>query len=179
MGSHIPPAKKEALADINAIHKFLKLGFVPFGVTPKRGGLSALGMAAKERGVPSQTLANRIARNGPYGRTYGLKVDWSLWKPKEIQEVSESESRASLEPILHRRLTDRAIAADRRAAEAERRAIAAEGLREAVFKLAEEPLKPPSWNPQPLVGKEKHPEAIVLFLSDLHIGNYHLDVVYP
>ena len=57
----------------------------------------------------------------------------------------------------------------RKLEELEKQAAAERSIREAVFKLSEKPLEPPSWNARPSKGS-KHRESIVLFLSDIHMG---------
>jgi predicted phosphodiesterase len=57
----------------------------------------------------------------------------------------------------------------RKLEELERQAAADRTIREAVFKLSERPLEPPHWNARPSKGG-KHRESIVLFLSDIHMG---------
>lgn len=56
----------------------------------------------------------------------------------------------------------------RKLEELERHAAAERTIREAVFKLSERPLEPPSWKPAPAKGGKR--ESIILFLSDVHMG---------
>lgn len=67
-----------------------------------------------------------------------------------------------------RRVKSRESLQRQRIDELERQAAADRTIREAVFKLAEQPLEPPSWNAEP--SKASKREAIILFLSDVHMG---------
>jgi predicted phosphodiesterase len=69
-----------------------------------------------------------------------------------------------------RRLKDTARRDRTARLEAERRALRAEDLRSSVFNLAETPLTPPDWKPKRVARGGKHREALILFLSDLHMG---------
>ncbi len=57
----------------------------------------------------------------------------------------------------------------KRIEELERQAAADRTIREAVFKLSSRPLEPPSWTPRRSKGSHAR-ESIVLFLSDIHMG---------
>jgi predicted phosphodiesterase len=57
----------------------------------------------------------------------------------------------------------------RKLEELEKQAAAERTIREAVFKLSQRPLEPPHWNARPSK-TGKHRESIVLFLSDVHMG---------
>lgn len=85
-----------------------------------------------------------------------------------VRRLGEPET----EPVDHvqrRRDRNKEVLQRRRIVELERQAAADRTIREAVFKLSERPLEPPSWNPRPSKGS-KHRESIVLFLSDIHMG---------
>jgi len=78
-------------------------------------------------------------------------------------------TKISSDKILIRRLKDDAARHFSARKDAERRAVRAEALRESVFSLTAQPLKPPSWAPKS-AKRRAHGEAVVLFLSDLHMG---------
>ncbi len=71
--------------------------------------------------------------------------------------------------IEARREQNRDLLQRKRIDELERQAAAERTVREAVFRLSSRPLEPPSWNARPAKGS-KHRESIVLFLSDIHMG---------
>ncbi len=74
------------------------------------------------------------------------------------------------DPLELRRLRDQ-LAGERKArANAERRAVAAEDVRGAVFGLVDPPLAPARFDIRP--GGDGQAETIVLFLSDLHWGEH-------
>lgn len=83
--------------------------------------------------------------------------------------VSRAGKGEPKDPIDAHRLKNREVLQRRRIEELERQAANDRTIREAVFKLSERPLEPPSWNPRPSKGS-KHRESIVLFLSDIHMG---------
>jgi predicted phosphodiesterase len=73
------------------------------------------------------------------------------------------------DPIQARQQKTNARLQRKRIEELERTAAADRTIREAVFGLSQRPLEPPNWNARPSKGT-KHREAIVLFLSDVHMG---------
>ena len=75
----------------------------------------------------------------------------------------------SKDEIDQRRARSRETLQLRRIAELEKAAAADRTIRESVFRLAERPLEPPHWNPAPAKGGKLR-ESIVLFLSDIHMG---------
>jgi hypothetical protein len=79
------------------------------------------------------------------------------------------ESDETKDPIEERRSRSRENLLRSRLDEVERQAAHDRTIRESIFKLAERPIEPPSWNPRPSKGT-KHRESIVLFLSDIHMG---------
>jgi hypothetical protein len=166
----IPVSREQAEQCIKWVEEKLLEGGTRPG-DPPSSGVRAHILAAREHGIDDKTLWSRIKPGGPCDRLYGLKVDWRLYKAKPAPiKMAQEAPEKPVEPVIVRRLSDKASAAEARAAEAERRLISHEGLRDAVFRLASEPLKPPSWNPPKTVGKEKRGEALILFLSDAHMG---------
>lgn len=75
---------------------------------------------------------------------------------------------ATKDPIEERRSRSRETMLRSRLDDLEKQAAADRTIREAVFGLAQRPLEPPSWNPQPTKGHKR--ESIILFLSDIHMG---------
>jgi predicted phosphodiesterase len=127
--------------------------------------------AANALGIAPSTIKSRVLEGGVIERLYGFKVSWPEIKSIPEQSPRKPATETPVEPVILRRLADRTSKAEARAIEAERRLIKAEALRESVFKLASDPPIPPSWpsDPKPK-GNGKHREAIILFLSDLHMG---------
>lgn len=160
-----PISREEALKRIKWVEEKLTLGFTPPDHPPSLGKRAHV-VAAQEHNMSDSTLWSCVKPGGSIEREHkDLKVNWGLYKPTDGGGV------ASAEPIALRRAADKAKDAEARAAEAERRLISHEGLREAVFRLTAEPLKPPSWNPPKLhVSSKKRGEALILFLSDAHMG---------
>jgi len=79
------------------------------------------------------------------------------------------EGRDARDPIDERRNRSRESLLKSRLDEMEKQAAADRTIREAVFGLSERPLEPPHWNVKPS-GGSKQRESIVLFLSDIHMG---------
>lgn len=73
------------------------------------------------------------------------------------------------DPIESRRVKSKVNLQQQRIEALEKEAAKERTIREAVFGLAQRPLEPPHWNVKPSKTK-KHRESIVLFLSDLHMG---------
>lgn len=85
-----------------------------------------------------------------------------------FQQFGEPAIKA-VDPIDIQRERTRDHKQRQRILDLEKEAAKERTIREAVFGLAQRPLEPPHWNPKPGKAK-KHRESIVLFLSDLHMG---------
>jgi predicted phosphodiesterase len=128
-------------------------------------------MAAEALNMPVQTLYSRVRAGGPCERLHGLSVNWSLGKrpaPEPDQKTEKPESAA--DPIEVRRLADKLKQAELARKSAERLAVKDQTIREALFQLSASPLDPPSFNPAPDKASGKVGEAIILPISDLHMG---------
>ena len=90
----------------------------------------------------------------------------SAYRDAAARLGNSSESQDDIEAHRHR---TRDMLQRRRIEELERQAATDRTIRESVFKLAERPLEPPSWTPRP-VKEHKQRESIILFLSDVHMG---------
>lgn len=104
--------------------------------------------AARLLGIPDATYRSAY---DDAARRFGKKEDI----PKDEIEVRRVKSRENLQR--------------QRIEELERQAAADRTIREAVFGLSQRPLEPPHWNPKPSKGSKQR-ESIVLFLSDIHMG---------
>lgn len=160
-------SRKEARRTIAAVEKARKAGHKAPFETVGKGEQSAIIVAAAGLGISPSTLRDRIGKGGPCERQHGLKVNWDVGAPKAKPVKSDPPVEVPTEPIALRRKANKA---ESRALEAERRAIAAESLRESVFRLSATPLDPPSWPAPKFDRGGKHPEAIILFISDIHMG---------
>lgn len=82
------------------------------------------------------------------------------------------KGRPKRDPIEISRLRDRVKIEAAARAEAERHAANSQTIREAILKLTEEPLQPPSWNPKQSnrVRAGKVGEAVIVMISDLQVG---------
>lgn len=121
--------------------------------------------AAKKLGIHRDTISNRLAA---IKNQYGLSPDWSLHDPKKARNPSLE----SADHIVVRRLKDKLTSAESRAAAAERNAIKEDALREAIFNLAAKPLEPKSWKPSKGDNLSGRREAMVLLISDVHMGEF-------
>jgi predicted phosphodiesterase len=102
--------------------------------------------AAKALKCPIETFRHRLRR----------AEDWKAAGEKDA------------DPLDVRRLKDSLKVQRERADQAEKLALADRTIREAAFSLAADPLDPPHWNVKP--DKMHKREAIVLMLSDVHMG---------
>jgi hypothetical protein len=152
-------SKADARRSIDAIHEALRAGHAPPGAKSATGK-SAIGVAAAALKLYPQTFLSRVKPGGPCERLYDLKVDWNLAAPPAPEP----------DPIEVRRLKDRVKIEAQAREQAERRAADEESIREACFRLTAEPLEPPSWNPKPDRSGGKVGEAIILPVSDVHMG---------
>ena len=145
-----------------------------FAVALKNGGTppdvrlpgkkSAVSMVAEELGVDRRTIISRLQKMNDL---YGYGPNWTLYKPQEDKKVDSPVE----ENLTIRKLQDKLNVAEQRAAQAERRAINSDTIRESLFNLTSKPLEPPSWNPLPKTKKHKR-ESLILFISDVHKGEY-------
>lgn len=118
--------------------------------------------AAYKLDIAVSTLQYHLAKIAASGRTV-KKGFGQTGRPKEEKE--------SCDPIEIRRLKDRVRMETAARQTAERHASKEQTIREAIFRLAEEPLEPPDWNFVTFTkGKDKRGEVLLLMLSDLHFG---------
>ncbi|WP_298357489.1 metallophosphoesterase [Rhodoblastus sp.] len=157
--------RKEARRRITAVNKALRDGHRPPGVEPSRKEPNAVTVAAERLGVSRQSFAQVLPS---IARHYGLTPNWDLWKPEELPPLPKAPEPAA-DPLVVRQLRDRLAQAETLRAQAEREAISGAALREGVFKLAATPPTPPDWAGDKAPGA-KHREAIVLPISDVHMG---------
>ena len=155
-----PISEKVAKAAITAIEKALALGFPPPDRKRHRGEPSAISKAAEALEITSSTLHSRVEQCWNH---YGLRPDWRKWKEKIPVEETP------IDHIAVRRERDQRTAAEARATAAERAAVSAVSLREAVFRLVDDPPEPPEWR-TPAKSKEHASEALILPISDPHMG---------
>src|SRR5271155_660028 len=150
-------------------HEALKKGHPPYGFPPISGIDNAVTVVSKQMNKAVETIRSRVKPGGSCERA-GFEINIKLYKPMPIKVKEATDDGPWKDALSKRRDADSIKNANARALEAERRAIAAEGLREAVFGLAETPLEPPSWGAGKPDAAGKFEEAIVLFASDIHMG---------
>ncbi|MDI9847395.1 hypothetical protein QM467_04880 [Rhodoblastus sp. 17X3] len=163
--------KKEARRRVAAVNAALRAGAPPPGVSLGSRKPGAFRVAAEKLGVDPQSLRDSIATAD---RLYDLKPDWSLYKsppppPQKPAPAPEKPSEAPVEPLTLRRIADQLTREKNLRASAERAAVSGAALREGVFKLAAMPPTPLAWAPDKSP-EGKHREAIVLPISDVHMG---------
>jgi hypothetical protein len=148
--------KNEADKLIRRYGELVGQGLLP---APHMAENSAISRMAREYSLSPNTLQSRLRPGGIYER-HGFQVPHDKFKPEEV---------AAVDHLAHRRYADRANKAEARAKAAERAVITGDILREQVFGMVNKPLKPPDWK-SPAPYKGKHQEAIVLLISDIHMG---------
>jgi len=149
--------KTEAEKHVKRYEELIAEGHLPL---PHSGETSACGILAKSLRLNRTTLRDRLMPSGSYETQFGLKIDAGKYSPA-IVSIDDS--------LSHRKFADRAARAEARATAAERAAISSDILRESVFNLTSKPLRPSDWVMPPLT-KGKHKEAIILLISDIHMG---------
>ena len=158
--------RKEARALISQIHALLKKGYPPQGVS-RRGHQGAIAELALNLGEPRQTIQSRLDF---INRVYGIRPDWSLYRPKPAIPTRSSEkiTEPMAEPRVVTRLQDELSEARRQLKEAHRESIGWEAIREGVLKLTATPIAP-EFAAQP-DRDQRGSRSVILHLSDLHCG---------
>lgn len=98
-----------------------------------------------------------------------MDIPVNTYRSAYADAIARAATGRNKDAIEVHRSKNREVLQRRRIEELERQAAADRTIREAVFKLSEEPLEPPHWNPRPSKG-QKQRESIVAFLSDVHMG---------
>jgi hypothetical protein len=150
---------------ITAVEEELRNGDYPQGHKCVSHQRLATNTAAKKMGIHRDTLLNKLVAAAKH---HNLSPDWSLHDSGKA-DGSPSELK---DHITVRRLKDKLNSAESRAAAAERQAIKEDILREAIFKLAAKPLDPKSWKPKKTSTFSDRKEAMVLLISDVHMGEF-------
>ena len=149
----------------DAIHAALAAGGMPIGQSARGGGQrSAVSIAAAALGENVSTLHNLVRPSGQLAKL-GFPVNWSRYKAAPPPPPA-----AEADPIELRRVRDRLARSERLRTAHERQALTEAALRVGVMGLTAEPLRPPSWPPGSPGRDGNHREAVVLFLSDVHMG---------
>ena len=149
----------EAEKLVELLNGFLREGDFPDGHKCSGHERLASASAAKKMGVHRSVIARKLAQ----AKTeHGLEPNWGICTEKEEAEVDH---------ISVRRLKDKLAKAETRAAKAERSSISSEAIREGILGLAATPLEPRAWEPSK-DNKKGHKEALVLFVSDVHMGEF-------
>lgn len=164
--------KAEARRCVAAVDKALQAGAAPPGESRQGHRRSAINMAAEALGISPKTLLSRVRAGGPCERLYGLRPDWSQAAPPPPAPAPEppASPEPPADPIEVRRLKDRLRLEAAARSSAERHAADSVALREGIFRLRATPLEPPHWNPRPDGPSGKTGEAIILPISDIHMG---------
>lgn len=158
-----------------------------FPLHPVQGSkqFGAIREAADRMGMCDQTLRRQVGlpgRAGAIHRNYGLQVDWSVYREKQVPPVdpAQPEPKAmggdpfsfpdvAADPVLKRREADQIASLRAENASLLRRVAQAEDIRAGVLGLTTEPLKPrmvvPSSQDDSHGGR-----TVILHLSDLHYG---------
>lgn len=163
-----------AIQEIAEVENALIDGYPPHTMIG-RHTKTALRAAADRMGLESQSMRRRVGTpevTGSLFKRFGLKVEWSLYKPPQREAIAE-DAPAKVEeppadPILVRRLRDETKTLRAALAASERRAGEAEDIRSSVLGLIQEPLKPRLVVPNR--GSGDGGRSVVLHLSDVHYG---------
>lgn len=161
--------RDQAVREIAAVEQALSEGYPPQSPPGNNKIKSAVSVATERLGVVRMTLHYRIGKPDKPGsifRHFGLKVDWSKYKPGAITATADGGPPS--DPIDLRRLRDRVAQLSNDLRAAERRTVEAENWREMVLGLRDMPMPPVSFPAPP--HSRGDAETVVLFLSDLQWG---------
>ena len=124
------------------------------------------------RHIEAGVTPTHAARIVGVGRRSAYLIARKLEQDNQSVPVAANDDTPS-DPVELRRLRDRIAVQSKAIRDLERRAVAAEDIRSAVFQLVDPPLQPARFDIRP--GRDGQAETIVLFLSDLHWGE-HVDL---
>lgn len=157
-----PVTKKELARRIRVVEKYLKRGFRPLGT--QGAGDGAVTKAATELNLDGSSL-RRALKVGE--RRYGIKPDWSLWKPPDGKDQG-----APLPPEEKQRLQDTVTKLTAENRDLIRRVNRQADIERQAMGLKDYPLDIPSWvhKVKTVAGKPTHQEAPILFTSDFQFG---------
>ena len=170
--------RQEAQEAFSAVIRALKAGHIPSGVVIRDGERSAKSVAGDELGLSPAAINHRL---NLAEEKFGLIVPWELYvekihkareklnKQAEVKPKPAEETEVEADPIIVRNLQDRLNRTESLLRDAHRKTIADDSLRKSIFGLVEKPLNPPSFCP-PVELEKPTPEALILFLSDVHNG---------
>lgn len=148
----------EAKELIELIENFLRDGDYPDGHKCVSGQRLASASSARHLGVHRSVIARKLSESK---KAHNLEPNWNLFKEQHKEDADH---------IVVRRLKDRLVKAETRAANAERNSISSEAIREGILGLAATPLFPNSWKPSTDKKTKDRKEAMVLLISDVHMG---------
>lgn len=164
-----PPISRElAQQAVDAYLDCIRAGYRSYGMP------SARTQAAVRLKMASGTVESRLRIATRYG------IDWASTakaierdrhtekKPAAPVEPPPKKKGEEIDPLDVHRLRSSITLERKRADDIQKRAAADKTIREAVFSLAATPLAPPNWNTSPDKGHKR--ETLVLFLSDIHMG---------
>ena len=151
-------SRSEAEEILLLIENALQDGDYPDGHKCKSHERLASATVSKKLGVHRSVIARKLAE---IKKEHGIEPNWNAFKKQKEEDPDH---------ITVRRLKDKLAMAETRAAKAERTSIKEEILRESVFKLAAKPIEPKSWKTSKDVKTKDRKEAMVLLISDVHMG---------
>ena len=158
--------QQEAQESFTAVIRALKAGRIPKSMICKPGEQSAVSVAADELGISPTALNHRLRLAE---EKFGLVVPWDVYKDKINKARGVTDTPVEVDPIIVRNLQDRLNRTENQLRDAHRKTIAETSLRKSIFGLVETPLNPPSFSMKTELEKPT-PEAMILFLSDVHNG---------
>lgn len=155
-------SREEAEKIVSLVEDALRDGDYPLGHKCIDHQRLATHTAAKKIGIHRDTIINRLAA---IKKEHNLSPDWSLHNDKNAER-----SKDEADHIVVRKLKDRLSRAETRAAAAERGTVNASIIRESIMGLVADPMEPESWRPATTKTKDVRKEALVLMISDVHMG---------
>lgn len=169
MGAKPQISRDDAVRAIAEIERALEEGYlIPGALDGGNHIQSAVGVAAARLGVARATFRARAGTpNAPgiFERRFGLKIDWSKYRPK-----SPEAAEPATDPIELRRLKDRNAFLETSLKDAERRTVDAEARARDMLGLTAEPLRAQLTLPKPDDPAPGGTRTVILHLSDIHYG---------
>jgi hypothetical protein len=161
---------------ISVLEKHLAAGYLPPGLA-RTGIISAVRMAANELKMHFNVASDRLGtptRAGSIERRYGIKPNWSKYKPPPLPEHDDAPSAPYISPTdrKYTLLQDENRELRKQLKEAHRASEVEQLLRELIGRVVDTPRETPKWLTQPAKRdrNKNTPEVPIMIWSDWHVG---------
>lgn len=155
--------KEEARRSIEAIEQALRVGYKPPNIPRNKNEIGAITAAAQSMGISPTTLRSRVLPGGLCD-TFGLKVNWNLWK-NEVKE-EPVQNREQEKTILG--LQYEVLELKKKLTEANRNSLDEDAIRSILKEAVAHSHKPPEWLINTGTSRGTLPHVPVTIWSDWH-----------